>query len=237
MKKLIKILSILIFVPSIIYALTLSDIRDEVRLQIRDNSTTQTYTDAQLNKRIQIVEQEIAQATYPIYTKQLISPVTGQAEYTISSDTAKIDKVVYLNTSSTTSYKKLNFSTIKSLDADKGIMWENLPSGLPTNYYTRGNIIGFVPAPGSGFCNPNSVKIYYYKKPQGVSSDSDVPFDDIYSLYPYHYLVTLGTTIKCKKDRQMDITADVQMYNTGIAQMKYDVSNEPDRAGTVTVTK
>lgn len=233
------VLAILLF-PSIVFGMTRSDIRDEVRLKIRDTSTTTAnlrYTDAQLNKKIGFVEQEIAQATLPIYTKDLIDAVTGQIEYTISTDTIKIDKVVFLITSSTTSYKKLSNSTIQSLDNDKGLMWEGLPNGLPTNYYERGNVIGLIPAPSATYSTTNAIKVYYYKQPQGMGSDSDEPFDSIYSLRPYHYLIVLGASIKCKQDIGMSIADDVALYNQGLQQMKFEVANRLDRQTTITVTK
>jgi len=145
-------------------------------------------------------------------------------EYTVSSETAKIDKVVYMISTTTDSYKKLTFATIQSLDNEKGSTWEQLADGLPTHYYVRGNVIGLVPPPSSTYAIANALKIYYYKSPSDMVSDTDIPWDGLYFLTDYHRLIVLGVTIKCKKEKGSDITADKNEYDMLLLRMQTDLN-------------
>ena len=107
MKKLFAVIGLML-IGVLVNAMTLGDIRKDIRYKIHDTTDTVQvsnlrYSDAFLNTRINQVMKEISQGTYPIYNKQLINAVTGQQEYSVSTDTVKIDKVVFLITSATTS--------------------------------------------------------------------------------------------------------------------------------------
>lgn len=222
-------------------AMTLSEMRSEVRFRIHDTTSTVNvfnlrYSDSFLNTRINQVMKEISQTAYPIYSKQLISAVTAQQEYAVSTDTIKIDKVVFLISSSTSSYRRLTYETPNSLDTDVSPTWEQNPPALPLYWYQINNKIGIVPAPSGTYSVANAIKIYYYKQPQIMLSDTDSPFDGVYSLESYHYLIVLGTVIKCKQDIGLDASGEKQIYDIGVARMAADMGAPPPRQGVINVT-
>jgi hypothetical protein len=240
MRKIILSATLGLLCAASVSAVQLSDIRNEVRFMILDTTTTSNntrYSDAFLNQRINEAARELCRQTYPIYSKSLISAVTGQQEYLISTDTIKIDKVVFLINTSTSSYRKLVFSTIQSLDTDKGIMWESLPPGLPTNYYVRNNYLGIVQAPSSVYAVTNAIKVYYYKMPQDMMSDSDQPFDGIFSLQDYSNILVYGTAIKCDQDMSKPWADEQKTYDTMVQRMILDLSAQRPDSSVINVTK
>ena len=212
----------------------LGAIRYDIRYQINDTtdtSHTTKYSDSFLNARINQVQREVCRYTFAIYSSQLISAVTAQQLYSVSTDTAKIDKVVFLQTSSTTSYKKLQFSSIQSLDNDKGIMWEQLPQSLPTNYFEMGNTIGLVPAPAGSYSVANAIKVYYYQIPADMVYDTDLPYNSISYLQDYSNAIVQGVIYKCKKEKGAASADDFTLYQGIINQMKQDMNNmRPDNS-------
>lgn len=235
MKKLLPAVLLGLFIASACFGATLSELRTDIRYAILDTTNTTTinqkYSDTFLNYRINQTAQEIARATLPIYTYDLISPVTGQMEYTVSTDTAKIDRVCYWQVlGNTDSYKKLNFATLANLDENKGLTWEGLGSGLPTDYYVRGKIIGLVPKPAGTYSHANAIKVYYYKTPMDMLSDDAEPWEGVYNLKDYHSLIVIGVTYKCKKDKgDQTWKDDYTTYMNGIARMQQDLSTiRPD---------
>ncbi len=232
-KRIIACLGLLYF-ASTSFSATLSEIRSDVRYSIRDTTATTNnykYSDVFLNYRINQTAQEIARATLPIYTSKLISTVTGQMEYTVSTDTAKIDRVCMWQTVSTTdNYKKLTFATLSNLDDRKGSTWESSGAGNPTDYYVRGNIVGLVPKPDGAHSFTNALKVYYYKIPIDMCSDSAEPWEGIYNLKDYHSLIVIGVTYKCKKDvGDQTWKDDYTTFLSGLARMQTDLNTvRPD---------
>jgi len=227
-----------LFSPAV--ASTLGELRNDIRYHIIDTTTTSRttrYSDSILNYRINQAAREIARASLPTYTTKLISPTTNQQEYTISTDTAKVDKVVYQINSTTDSYRKLTYGTPQSLDNDKGLMWEQLSAGLPTHYYLRGNTLGLVPKPSGSYCFANGIKVYYYKSFADMVSDSDQPWDGQYNLIDYHYLIMLHVSIQCKDETGLPIDRDMATYNAGIARLQTDINAVRPDNQTIPVVK
>ena len=236
----IKLALLFLFLTVSGYASTLGDIRTDIRLNISDSLTQsnhQKYTDTFLNYRINQSAKEIARACYPLYTSQLIDAVTGQREYTVSTDTLKVDKVVFLINTSTGSYRKLIQSTIQSLDNDKGVLWESLPAGLPTNYYQRANIIGIVPAPSSTYANVAAIKVYYYKEMSDMVSDSDQPWNGIFAMQNYVDTLIYSVTWKCKKDKGENWQDDYKLYTDRLTKMQADLNIYRTDSTVINVTR
>jgi len=237
-----KILIVLCLMSAVrfVNAANLGDIRNDIRFNILDTTSTShntRYSDSFLNYRINQANKEIARACYPLYSSVLIGAVTGQQEYTISTDTLKIDKVVFLINTSTGSYRKLIQSTIQSLDNDKGILWEALPPGLPTNYYQKANILGLVPAPASSYANANAIKVYYYREVQDMVSDSDNPYNGIYVMQDYYTAIIYAVTWRCKHDKGSSWADDYKLYSDYVAKMQADLQTTRTDSSVITVTK
>ena len=234
MKKIFLAIACL-FVCSFVHAgQNLGQMRYDIRYQINDTTDTShitKYTDSFLNARINQVQKEICRMTYPLYSVGYITTSSGIATYSISTDTAKIDKVCYLisTTGLINNYQKLTYSTVQSLDVDRGISWESLPVGRPLNFYELGTSIGLVPAPSITYSYANAVKIYYYQIPADMSFDADLPFNGVAYLQDYSNLIVLGVSWKCKKEKGLSWADDYTQYMTILGQMKADVSSmRPD---------
>jgi hypothetical protein len=218
---------------------TLGAMRLDVRYSILDTSATAQnyrYPDAYLNTRINQVQKEIVRAVFPLYNYALITPVTGQMWYTVSTDTAKIDKVSYQINVTTNNYQPLVYSTVKSLDVDRGISWESLPSGRPLNYVVINSNIGLVPSPSGSYCFPGGMKVYYYQDAADMVLDTDLPFNGVTQYQDYSSLIVLGVTIKCKKEKGVPSTDEQGMYVAMLNQFKLDVQSERPDNSVINVT-
>ena len=238
MKRIVLFLC-LVSIFSYARAATLGQIRNDVRYRVLDTLTVShntRYTDDFLNYRINEVQKEIIKATYPAYTSNIIATTAGVGEYFLSSDTLRVDKVVYMINSSTSSYQKLAYSTIQSLDTDRGLQWEALPPSRPMNYYFKGNIIGLVPRPSAAYATNYSLKIYYYHQTAQLVNDDDIAFGNIYVMQPYCSLITDGVVIKCQQDKGADWSNAYTAWQAGIAAMKNDINSTRPASTVINVT-
>ncbi|MFA6315706.1 MAG: hypothetical protein WC648_05065, partial [Candidatus Paceibacterota bacterium] len=173
-----KYLLCFIFLLSVnAYADNLGGIRNSIRYKLQDSTSTTntpTWSDTELNKRINSVQRDISRITRCLYAQQISTPVAEQREYSKPTNCIAVDRVSFLQTSSTTSYKKLTFATMGGLDRDL-ITWESYTSGRPLYYYERGNSIGFERPVSAVYASTSALKIDYYKYPADMSSDSDNP--------------------------------------------------------------
>ena len=229
------IIAFCLLFPTFSYAgQSMGEMLVDIRYSISDStitSHTSKYTDAVLIAKMNQVQREICRLAMPIYASQFMATTAGVQEYSISSDTEKIDKISFLLQSGTTNYQKLTFSTIQSLDTDRGINWENLPAARPMNYYLKSGVFGLVPAPSSSYSYASAMHIYYYQIPTNMVNYSDLPFNSIVWLQDYSNAIVEGVVWKCKKEKGMSWQDDYTMYNNIVGQLKSDVSNmRPDNS-------
>jgi hypothetical protein len=233
MRKYIVLLASII-IASNLYADTMGGIRSSIRYKIQDSTATSNnpiFTDVELNKRINTVQRDIAKFTLCMYDNQYSTPITGVREYARPSNCITIDRVSFLQTSSTTSYKKLELKTMGGMDRDL-IGWESYTPGRPLYYYKRGNVIGFDRPIASTYCYANAIKIDYYKYPADMTSDSDTPFDNTDYLQTYSDIIVLGVSARCLQDkmRTTESTA-IQTEYIGLINAMQDIMNyNPDGA-------
>ncbi len=238
-RALIVLLCLACSLPS--YALTRSEIRQEIRYDIRDTTDTvninNRFPDDILNSRINIVQDKIAAYTKCLRGRCLVTPVAETQEYRLPTDCVKVDRVAFINTSgSTTTYRRLEGRTLEGLDRDH-FAWESRTSGLPQRYYVRRNLIGLDPKPSSTYAQSQSLKIDYFKKPTALDSDDDEPFDGDYSLRQYHDLVILGVVIMCKHSMGESFVDDMALYKDGLDRMKDAVKFNSDLQENISVSR
>lgn len=216
------------------FALTRGEIRTQIRQSVGDNpATSNRWNDTILNTRINIVQNNIVRFTRCLYSQYATTTTAGQSEYKMSSGMIAIDRVSFISViGSTVAYRKLEWSSMVGLDRDIPT-WEGMAAGLPRYYYERGDKIGLYPAPSSSYSTSTikSLKIDYYKKPDELTSDSHIPFDNDVSLIDYHDLIVLGVVIMCKKDDGK--IGEVQVLQTEywglLTQMKDSIRDKPDK--------
>lgn len=238
MKKYVFILSFIFLMLSNCYTITLSDIRNDIRIQIKDNSSdtsNRRYSDSVLNARINLVQDEITEQTRCLITRITTHTVAEQREYRYPSNMLAPIRLAYaINVTSYTvysstgiSYKRLSYNTIGNLD--RGLSsWENTGSGLPTDYYERGQYYGLKPKPSTVYSSTFSVQIDYYMTASTMSADTDVPFNGDVTLSAYHKLLIMGVVIMCRRDMGIPIQDIEQLYYALLSKMKDSVRTRID---------
>lgn len=186
MKKRIILSALLIFsFCSIGNALTLSDIRTNVRLIVKDsNSNRQRFSDANLNSLINVGQREASGASYAIVKSTSISLTANGTNYTLPTDLITIKRVQLDNLD-------LRQASPEGLDSDPGGKWED-QTGRPKNYYqlfSNPSDVSVFPVP-STTSHLGTLEVFYYAFADDLSSDSDTPFNAISRYTIYHDILT-----------------------------------------------
>jgi len=186
MKKLLLLLALL-FAPALSDALTVSDIRSQVRLRIKDlDSTRQRYTDAQLLGIFNEGQRDVIGATLALGTQRsFLSIPAGTTMYQLTGADEEIIQVyrVVFNDAN------LNELDIKQIDSDNNNASFFGTVGTPTAFYVRKDLPGYVglyPTPNFG---TGTLRVSYHKYPDDLTGDSSVPYDGAVNLYTYHNLL------------------------------------------------
>lgn len=174
------------------YALTLSDIRSEIRRHLKDNATStqqQRWSSTVLNLRINNAQREIAALTHCISSTAYTTTVSGTQSYALPSNFVIEHRVSYSTGPTATAYEKIEKVLLGQLDLDD-TDWESTANGEPTQYYLKDRLVYLLPTPNATWAGTNRLKIEYFRYPANLSSDTDVPFDSVTDMYPYHSLIT-----------------------------------------------
>lgn len=184
MKK-ILLLIIALFSAGASNALTLSTIRTEIRIRIKDSdSTRQRYTDAQLNNIINQTQRDVVNVSWIIKKSTAISLVTNTTYYAIPTDLIAIHRLMFRN-------YNLPETTLQELDSKSEFGKWPEQAGIPTAYFqdpARPSSIGISPWPNN-LSSTGTINMIYYSQGTDLSSDSDVPFNSDTRYYPYHDLL------------------------------------------------
>lgn len=175
----------LLLLPSISFSSTLSELRTEIRLLIKDPSATrQRYTNSQINTFINEAQRDVVNNTWCISKNTSITLVSGTTYYSLPTDLIAIQRV-------TREYRNLPETALIKLDSDfTNGAWAN-SGGTPTNYFqdsSQTDKIGFYPWP-NGSSSTGTVRLIYYTQASDLSSDSDEPFLGLDRFVPYHDLL------------------------------------------------
>lgn len=183
MKKLF--IAFLFLLPVNASALTLLELRTNVRLLIKDASTSrQRYTDTQVNNFINEGQRDVINNTWVITKSTNITLVTGTTYYTLPTDTLAIQRV-------TKDRRNLPETSLIKLDGDSSNgTWEN-SVGVANSYFqdpSQTDKIGVYPWPNSS-SSTGTIKVIYYAVAPVISSDADIPFNGEARFYAYHDLL------------------------------------------------
>lgn len=220
-------------------ALTLSDIRTEIRKTIKDNPTDTSfrrYSDAFLLPLINETQREIVNFTFLAdrTSSYVLSPLTTY--YNLPTDLMTVHQLYFTNTSG--QLIELKEEAQRSL-YDNNPQWES-QSGSPSSYLITGAtssagnasaplLISYIPIPTQ--TSTGTVRIWYYNIVPDLSSDSDVPFENRRDLYPYHFSLVYGVTAKIKiLEGWMDeATVYQSFYKSSVDLMKSNLGRAPNR--------
>lgn len=191
MKKIKLFLAALFLFGSASSALTLSEIRTQVRIRIKDSySARQRYTDAQLNSFINEAHRDIVNETWVVVKSTSFQLSAGSTYYLLPDDTIDIQRLTLRDV-------PLKEISLQGQDGLTSSAWE-VAAGLPSKYFqdpTQPGYIGFYPFPNS-VSSTGTIKMQYFAQANTLSSDSDVPFDNQDRYLPYNDLLTIFTCYK-----------------------------------------
>ena len=215
---------ILFFVPVNCMALTLSDIRTDVRTIVNDSlSTRNRFTNTQLNywinegQRLADVKTRCNQKTYSF------DLAAGTTFYQMPDDFIYVERL-------TRGRLYIQELTPAGLDG-RSSMWETA-GGLPTYYFVNFSSrsqVGFFPFPDTAN-STETIKVDYVSYSTTLTSDSQIPFDTYKDLYGFHDLLTYYAAYKaCMIDeRYAKAKAYLETFTVLVDQMKTSCKDRPN---------
>lgn len=239
MKRIIAcLLLLLIAVPS--FAATWGEILAQVRLLEKDNvSTSYRWTDQQLLDRANLIQDDICVKTFCLQKRSYSTTASGTQEYRLPEDCIKVNRVGYFIAGSTSAYKKLTFTTVAGQD-QANATWQKTSeaTGLPTEYYRRGDYLGLKPAPSSTYCGTNYVQLDYVARASTMTLTTDVPLNGDYTLTAFHQALVYGIAALCEYDKGnvSGYTTLQTVYLDWLMKIYTIVSTEPEK-GMLNFTK
>jgi len=191
-RKILLFLIISLWIFPLSHALTLTQIRTEIRLRIKDSSTLrQRYTDTQINNIINQEQRDIVNISWIIKKSTTIPLAVGSTYYTLPTDTIAIHRIMLDNAN-------LPETTLQELDSRFNFTAWPLSYGKPDHYFqdpSRSTQIGVYPWPNNS-TSTGTLSIIYFSQGSDLSSDSDTPFNSETRYYPYHDLLIYGACYK-----------------------------------------
>lgn len=208
-------------------ALTLSEIRTNIRRNVRDTASSASlrrYSDAVLNAYINEAQRIVVNDTWASseFTSQSIT--SGTTYYGIPSNTIRVWRVTLNNAN-------LPELELGQLDADNYDTAWSTATNSPTAYFidkSSRNAVGLYPVPSS---SGGTLKVYFFQLVPDLSSDSDVPFDSDLMLYSYHDLLVYHATFRIllTENRLQEANGYLNLYNQGLELMARNVGHKPLR--------
>lgn len=215
-------------------ALTLSEIRTQVRRNVRDTATDpdfQRYSDTTLNDTINSAQREVVNAVWMLSTDTTFSAAAGTMFYDQPANFLAPLKITFLKSGSSARIEltEKSMAGLYSLNAN----WES-QTGTPTHYYVRQKPdatvkqIGIYPAPATG--SAGTVYMTYAYIPDDLSADADVPFNGAPWLATYHKVIADYATGLLKQIEGKDAEASgyFNLAAGGINRMKERLGEMPN---------
>ncbi len=215
---------LLVFVPSVAWCLTLSDIETQIRRDVRDvSATAQRYSDTIIDALVNEAQRAVINDTWAVSAYASTTLVSGSTYYTLPTACIKVWRV-------TLDGANLPELDLKQLDADSGNgVWNS--TGTATAFFldrSSTTVIGLQPYPNTSGA---TLKIFYYTLATDLSSDSDIPFNSDVRLYAYHDLLAYHASFRLliMEDKVQEAQAYQALYTAGIQTMMLNVGNKPMR--------
>lgn len=202
MKKIFLLLFVAIAGITPARALTLGDIKVQVRRIVADKSNPQIkFTDAELVSYVNEAQREIVNRTWCIgnRTTQLLTAHTTY--YDLPTDLIAIAHVDFFDaTNHTRELTEISEKAERESTPD----YERI-IGQPMQYFVRDSTgatatttqIAFLPIPSST-TSVGTATIDYVATAVDLAAATDVPFNGMKILYPYHYSLVYSVTAKLK---------------------------------------
>jgi len=239
-KYVLSLLVLLVGTPC--FGMNLSDIRTTIRRLVRDNGSAvanRRYSDAELRDFINEGQKEINSLLAPCQKTTSYVLTGGVTYYNLPPDFLNIDQAYFDDRQG--NRIELEEKSRNGL-VDYNIEWEK-DSGEPTTYLiefatsavqnsTRSLRIGYTPTPvaSTTTASTGTVTLWYYFQFADVSADSDLPFDGMRHLFPYHYILVYYTAMRCMLMEGItdEASAYGKMYQNYLAVMDSRMKQMPN---------
>lgn len=202
MKKLLSFLFFLAVAPQA-FALTRLEIRNQVRRNINDVPGVAAqfrHGNETLNELIDDVQREVNAMTWAVEASSSITLVAGTTYYTMPTNMIVPMRVQFSDAR--------GVRTTLNEDSEHSIT-ENTPDfernsvGIPTRYFMRQSKaggtelqMGILPIPNAQ--STGTLRIDYAVQLNDMDEDSDIPFNGLSHLEPYHYTIIWGVSLRIK---------------------------------------
>ncbi len=204
MIKRLKVLSVCIVLcmgfVSHSQALTRSDLRTQIRQQVKDTSSSrQRYSDTILNNYINEVQRDFVNRTWSIERSTGFDLAVNTTYYDLPINMIAIKFLYFTNQSGQVTM--LDESMERSL-RQSNPDWESEGGNAPTDYLVRTSTtgsaeieIGIFPIP-TVVSSTGTINMTYFSQVANLSSDNSIPFEGYNVLVPYHDSIIYGVAAK-----------------------------------------
>lgn len=233
------LIATLLALPVCAKALTLSEIETQIRRATHDtssDSTLQTYTDTVLDAYINDAQREIVNLTWCVQKSTSYALTALTTYYALPSDfIAFVPGKVLFEDNGGQQYQLQEYSEAKIYQTEPD--FENTSSGPPSHYFLRypGDTsddleIAYLPVPTA--TSTGTVTAWYYYQPADLSSDSDVPFEGVSTLVPYHWGIVAHVIarIKALEQKTDQATFYLQEFQRIVTTMADRLGRAPNRS-------
>lgn len=237
MKKIILSIIIILWI-NLSYADTLADLRNKIRYKIRDTGPQDVYrrTDTELNYWLNEAQREIVNGlknydNFVTLEYDITTTTTSAAGYAMPSNFNEMRRVYIINKSSSnrTSYTKLLYTEYAALDKNQ-TAWDDVDRDEPTHYFleytTSSVILHLYPLVDVSHAGTDWLKTYYIPKMYDMSLSTDIPFNGLSYLTPYHGMLADYGVAKCSRN-----ISSLDMLTLIIERIKSDLKIILDRKG------
>lgn len=215
-------------------ALTLGQIKVDIRQKINDRADPKvTYSDTIMNSLINEAQRDIVNRTWCLQKTLSQSLSTRTTYYSFPTDFIAIQEFSFKETA-TNRKRLLEEKSERSLNQENPDYERQ--RGPPFYYFVRNSTwtdtvleYGLNPVP-SATAQLGTIYVDYYNQPTALSSNSDIPFDSMYHLYPYHsgIIYYVVSKIKLLEGDVASATAYNQLYEQMIALMVDRLGRAPN---------
>lgn len=177
-------LAALCLAPAQAEARTLSQLRGDVRLLVRDTGSSRNrFSNAQIDALLNEAQRIAASRSYCVHKSTTFYLLTGTTYYATKSDFLAVRRL-------TRDWQELKEMTPAALDG-RTRTWGEV-SGLPVYYFVNfasRSQVGFSPFPAVS-TDTGTIRMDYYALPASMDADAAEPFDSIGELTPFHQAPT-----------------------------------------------
>lgn len=221
-------------------ALTLGQLRTEIRRNVRDTNSTsddQRYSDSTLLDYINEAQREITNATWLTEktTEYVLSPRTTY--YNLPDDTLNILQVKFTPRTGASNMIDMAETSRPQLKTTFP-NWEAVP-GQPVYYFVDQSSfsantsstslrISYIPIPTN--LSTGTVKIWYYNQPRDLLNDTDIPFDARKHIAPYHSAIVFYVTMRLKtlEGRSDEAAMYMNFYMNALKSLLHGIGQMPN---------